>query len=73
MESITLFVKNKDQVNLLYQFLKHIDFVVFPKVKKKTTSKELKFPKHCIFNSAGLWENRTISQENLREKAWKRS
>jgi len=67
MESVTIYVENKEQVSLLTNFLKHLDFVIQP------TSEKQKDKSYDFFKSAGLWENRTITQENLREKAWKRS
>ena len=70
MESLTIYVKNKTQIDLLYQFLQHLDFVVLPTTKK--TPKALKHKEHSIFNSAGIWANRSITQEELRAKAWKK-
>jgi hypothetical protein len=71
MESLTIYTKNKEQIALLSQFLKHLDFVVIPnKTKKK---KQLKYKDRSIFNSAGIWANRNITQEALRAKAWKRA
>jgi hypothetical protein len=69
MESITIYTKNKAQVDLLYQFLQHLDFVVIPDAKPKTVSKR---SKHSVFNSAGIWKDRNISQNDLRAEAWKR-
>jgi len=72
MESLTLFVKNREHVDLLYQFLQHIDFVVLPTVKSKIKT-VAKRKEHSIFNSAGMWADREISQEQLRAKAWKKA
>lgn len=71
MESLTIFTKNKDQIELLSQFLRHLDFVLLP--DKSQEKKTLKHKKHSIFNSAGIWANRNITQQELRVKAWKRA
>ena len=70
MESLTIYIKNKEQFEFLYQFLQHLDFVIMPTSNSK---KKITQPKeYSIFNSAGIWENRNITQEQLRAKAWKR-
>jgi hypothetical protein len=70
MESLTLFVKDKKQVDFLYQLLEHLDFVVLP---TQNLSKLPAKKKHSIFDSAGMWEKRAICQEQLRAIAWKRT
>ena len=71
MESLTIYIKNKEQVDLLNQFLQHLDFVVMPAtITKKGNGKR---KEHSIFSSAGIWANRNITQEELRAKAWNRS
>lgn len=48
MESLTIYVKNKEQVDLLYQFLQHLDFVVLPSdTKHIVKNKEYDFFKIC--------------------------
>jgi len=69
MESLTIFIKQREHVDFLYQFLQHLDFVVMPTVK---TIIAVKQKTHSIFDSAGIWENRNITPEDLRAKAWKR-
>ena len=71
MESLTIYIKNKEQVELLNQFLQHLDFVVMPLTTAKRENGKRK--EHSIFNSAGIWANRNITQEDLRAKAWKRN
>ncbi len=68
MESLTIYVKNKEQVDLLYQFLQHLDFVVLP----SDTKHIVKNKEYDFFKSAGLWENREITQNDLRTRAWKK-
>ncbi len=71
MESLTIYLKNKEQVDFLNQLLQHLDFVVMPaKISKRGNGKR---KEHSIFSSAGIWANRNITQEDLRAKAWKRS
>ncbi len=68
MESLTIFVKNREQIDFLYQFLQHLDFVVMP-----TTTKQIEeTTDYDFFKSAGLWKNREITQDELRAKAWKK-
>ena len=70
MESLTIYIKNKEQFEFLYQFLQHLDFVIMPASNSK--EKITKPKKYSIFNSAGIWGNRNITQEDLRAKAWKK-
>ena len=68
MESLTIYAKNTEQIDFLYKFLQHLDFVVMPSKKQIAKNKEYDF-----FKSAGIWENRNISQSDLRAKAWKKA
>lgn len=68
MESVTIYVKDKKQIGFLYQILQHIDFVVLPDTAKQIAKNK----EYDFFKSAGLWENRDITQDDLRAKAWKR-
>jgi hypothetical protein len=70
MESLTILVQNKSQAEFLYSLLKHIDFVVFPESTLKRIKKA--DSDYSIFNLAGIWSDRTITQSELRAKAWKR-
>jgi len=70
MESVTILVQNKSQAELLYSILKHIDFVKFPESTIKRIKKD--DVDYSIFNMAGIWSGRTITQSELRAKAWKR-
>jgi hypothetical protein len=67
MESLTIYVKKKEQIEYLYQFLQHLDFVVLPASPSQVDGNE----EYNFFKSAGLWENRDITQDDLRTKAWK--
>ena len=71
MESLTIYVKKSEQIDILYQFLQHLDFVIMPtEIKKKPTFKRKEY---SIFNSAGIWKDRDITQDNLRAIAWKKA
>ena len=70
MESLTIFVKNKEQIELLYEFLQHLDFVTIPPlIHKGEREEESTF---SIFQTAGIWSGREIEQTELRNSAWKR-
>jgi len=68
MESLTIYVKNREQIDFLYQFLQHLDFVVMPSATKQI----VKTKEYDFFKSAGLWKNRKITQDDLRARAWKK-
>ena len=69
MEAVTIYVKNKEDIQFLYKVLEYFDFVVLPE-KQATEQVEESYD---FFASAGIWRNREITQEDLRAKAWKRS
>lgn len=68
METLIIKVKNKERLMFIYEMLRYYDFVELPELQDVTESKE----HYNFFQSAGIWKNRDISQETLREKAWKR-
>ena len=69
METVTLKIKNKSKFQHFLTFIKDLDYVEVlrkePVKKKKSTTAENDF-----FALAGMWENRDISAEDLRSKAW---
>ncbi|MCK5103137.1 MAG: hypothetical protein KAR17_09985 [Cyclobacteriaceae bacterium] len=69
METVTLKIKNKSKFQHFLTFIKDLDYVEVlkkePVKKKKNTAEENDF-----FALAGMWENRDISAEDLRSKAW---
>ncbi len=69
MESLTIYVKKKEQIDLLYQFLQHLDFVVMPSDVKPKAKNNTEYD---FFQSAGLWQNREITHQEIRAKAWKK-
>jgi hypothetical protein len=69
MEQITIRVQNKEKAKLLFDLLRSLDFV-----EAVETSDELQMEKgdEDFFALAGLWAQRDITQDNLRQKAWPR-
>lgn len=70
MEKLTLTIKDDSKLIHVLNFLRQLDFVeverAVPKPKKQAK-------KHDIFASAGMWKNREIDANQLREEAWNRS
>lgn len=71
MDTITLKIKNKKKLNHLLAFLKDLDFVeVLQNVPVEQNEKEVN--KEDFFSLAGIWEDRDITADELRAKAWPR-
>jgi len=68
METLTIKVQNKERLMFLYEMLRYYDFLELPKLSEIGISKS----EHDFFQSAGMWKDREITQENLRTEAWKR-
>jgi hypothetical protein len=69
MESITIYVKDREKIELLNRFLRHLDFVVMPDITNKQVSNNKEYD---FFKSSGLWENRNVTIDDLRARAWKK-
>jgi predicted nuclease of restriction endonuclease-like (RecB) superfamily len=67
MEKIILTIKDDRKKNFLLELLKQFDFI---EVQKATEKKQEQYD---FFASAGLWKDRDINANQLREQAWKRS
>lgn len=67
MQHIILKVKDESKLNVLIQFLRNIDFIEIEEKIKKDKEKGNIF-KH----SFGIWKDREITLDQLREKVWKR-
>jgi predicted nuclease of restriction endonuclease-like (RecB) superfamily len=67
MEKIILTLKDDKKKNFLLELLKQFDFIEIQKALDK------KSDQYDFFASAGLWKNRDITANKLREQAWKRS
>ncbi len=70
METITLKIKNKTKFQHFMAFIKDLDFVEV--LRKETTAKKKNTTaeEDDFFALAGMWENRDISAQDLRSKAW---
>ncbi len=70
METITLKIKDKNKFEHFMTFLKDLDYVEV--LDKDASHKDQKATKvdGDFFALAGMWENRAISAEELRAKAW---
>lgn len=67
MEQIVIQVKNKEKAKILYELLASLDFVEFVRtVTKENDTEEVE----DFFALAGLWEDRDLSQESIRQQAW---
>ena len=70
METLTLQITNSSKKDFLLELLNQFDFIILP--ENKENQKKSKQKKHDFFASAGIWKDSDISQESLRNKAWKR-
>jgi hypothetical protein len=66
MGKIILTIKDERKKNFFLELLKQFDFIEV----QQTTEK--KADDYNFFASAGLWKDRKISANELREQAWKR-
>jgi hypothetical protein len=75
MEQIIIQVKDKGKAQMLFELLTALDFVSSIKTSEtedpelSTTTPEEPFD---FFSLAGLWADRDISLESIRQKAWPR-
>ncbi len=67
MEKIILTIKDNKRKNFFLELLKQFDYI---EVQKTVDKKNREYD---LFASAGLWKNRKITTDQLREQAWKRS
>jgi hypothetical protein len=69
MEKLTITIKDDSKLRQVLNFLNKLDFV---EVHRDISSSKSKAKKHDIFGSAGMWKNREVDANQLREDAWKR-
>ena len=69
MEQITIHIKNKEKADLLLRLLRSLDFIDVVEVNNFTVTKEAEAE---FFAMAGIWQERDITQESLRQQAWPR-
>ncbi len=69
MEQLIVQVADKEKAEMLFKILSALDFVNSVEVMKDkvaTSDDEQDF-----FSLAGLWENRNITTESIRQQAWR--
>ena len=73
MERITIQIRSKDKAKMLLDFLKVLEFIEI--VDTTTISQESDTSQSTVdfFSIAGIWQDRDISQESIRQKAWPRN
>jgi hypothetical protein len=75
MEQILIQVSNKEKAKILLELLESLDFVDFieAKVKEESEVEKIFRPEQAnFFALAGLWAERDITLESLRQQAWPR-
>jgi hypothetical protein len=75
MEQIVVQVRDKEKAKALYELLTALDFVDSVQTseteaaKTDSTAHEDQFD---FFSLAGLWQERQVTQDSIRQKAWPR-
>jgi len=67
MKKITLTIKDDKKINFLLELLKQFDFIEIQNSGQKLNDN------YDLFASAGLWKDRNINAEQLRNQAWQRN
>ena len=71
MEQIIIRVKDKDKAKALYELLRALDFVEsIDTDTSQENESEQSSEDEAFFTLAGIWADREITQESLRQKAW---
>jgi len=65
---IMLDIKNESKIDSFLNFIKTLDYVDIKFDKKESK----KITNNSIKDFSGLWRDRDINIDSLREKAWKR-
>jgi hypothetical protein len=68
MNQLIITIADQEKAKMLSEMLKALDFVISVETfeDNDNTPQEKDF-----FNLAGLWENRDVSAESIRQEAWK--
>jgi len=76
MEQIEVQLQDRGKAKILIEFLKVLDFVDSVKITTdyecSNTMTELSGTEIDFFALAGLWSDRDISMESIRQQAWPR-
>lgn len=72
MTQIVVHVENQEKARLLYELLRSLDFVtqVDADVKDKKVIDEADEEPADFFSLMGIWKERDISLEKIRQQAW---
>ena len=71
MEQIIIRIKDKDKAKALYDLLRVLDFVDSVDTASSEAREENQISEdEAFFSLAGIWSDRKITQESLRQKAW---
>ena len=73
MEQIVVQVKDKEKAKMLLELLAALDFVDSVQAREaEEIIGDSKMPEGSsdFFSLAGLWQNRDITLESIRQKAW---
>lgn len=76
MEQIVVQVKDKEKARVLFELLSTLDFVDSVRTsvteELETTSTAQQIELFDFFSLAGLWQDRDVNLESIRQKAWPR-
>ncbi len=72
MEQITIQVRDKSKLASIFELLKTLDFVDIIDADKEEHQVVSEGQAEDFFSLAGLWEDRDVQQEAIRQKAWPR-
>jgi hypothetical protein len=72
MDKIVINIKDHEKLPLFMEFLRLFQFVEVQTEKKTTSKSKLKSKEYNLFDSAGIWENRKIDANQIRNQAWAR-
>lgn len=70
MEELVIQVRDREKAKLLLELLTALDFVDSVQSKALQSSAESATSTEDFFALAGLWENKAINLETIRQNAW---
>ena len=68
MEKLILTVKDSSKLRFVLELLQQLDFVEIQKKGSVVPTNK----KYDLFQLVGIWKDKEINSQSLREKAWKR-
>jgi hypothetical protein len=69
MEQLIVNIANPEKAQMLSEFLRALDFVNSVQIREEKLS--ISQQEEDFFQLAGLWENRDLTTESIRQEAWK--